>query len=79
MLAVADILNLSGEECCSANANPAVQGVEVGSAVGVVEVKHSTEAKDGAEQGQEHDTSMQQFPGQLILPPCEGNAVQHCS
>ena len=54
-----------------------IQGVEVGNVFGVVEVKHSTEPQDRADQSQYHDTSMQQHPGQFILPPGEGKAVQH--
>lgn len=70
---------LYGKKSCSSDPNPAVQGVEVANAFGIVEVKHRTQPHDWQDQGEEHHRSMQQLPGEFILTPGQRDTVQHSS
>lgn len=47
--------------------------------VDVVVVEHGAESHNGQDQGGEHERSMEQLPGEFILTPGQGNAVQHSS
>lgn len=73
------VVYLNGEKSCSGDSDPAVQGVDVGSVIGIVEVKHSTEPHDRQDQGEEHQCSMQQLPGEFVLAPSHWDTVQHSS
>lgn len=70
---------LHGKESCSCDPYPAVQGVEVGNLVSIVITKHSAKPNDWQYEGEEHQSSMQQFPGKFILTPGQGDTVQHSS
>ncbi len=73
------VVYLRGEKSCGGDPNPAVQGVEVGNFFGIVEVKHGTQPHDWQDQGEEHQCSMQQLPGEFILTPGQGDTVHHSS
>lgn len=70
---------LCGKQSCSSNSNPAVQGVHIRDVVDVVVVEHRTKSHDGQDQSEEHQRSMEELPGEFILTPGQGNAVQHSS
>lgn len=68
---------LEGEEGGGGDADPAVQRVEVGDALDVVEPEDGAEPPHGEEEGEEHQAGVQQLPRPLVPPPGERDAVQH--
>ena len=71
------VTDLHGEQCHSADAHPAVDGVEGGDLFGTVDLKHGTQADDGQEQSQQHQPCVGQLPWPLVATPGEGNTVKH--
>lgn len=66
---------LGSEQDYGADAHPAVEGIQVGDVVACVEVKHSTQPKDGQDQGGQQQSSVHQLPVLLPLTPGKGDAV----
>lgn len=70
---------LHGKKSRSGESDPAVNGVEVGNLIGIVVLKHGTQSDHGHDEGDEHQGSMQQLPGQFVRTPGQGNTVQNSS
>ena len=67
--------HLAGEEEDSGDAQPAVQGVEVGSPSMVVKRKDSNQPHNSEDEGHQVQRCMEEFPGQFGPHPRLGQAV----
>lgn len=56
-----------------------MQRVHVGDPLGVVEAEDGAKPHDGQQQSEEQERGVQQLPGELVLTPGQGDAVQHGS
>lgn len=45
----------------------------------VVEAEDGAKPQDGQQQSEEHERGVQQLPGEFVLTPGQGDAVQHSS
>lgn len=70
---------LSGKQSRGGDPHPAVQRVHVGDFLGVVEAEDGAKPHHGQQQGEEHERGVQQLPGEFVLTPGQGDAVQHSS
>lgn len=68
---------LQGEEGGGGDPDPAVQRVDVGDVLGVVEAEDGAEPDHGQQQSQEHQRRVQQLPVQFTLAPGQRDAVQN--
>lgn len=70
---------LHGKKSRGGDSDPAVQRVDVWYVLGIMDAKHGIKPHDRQHKSEEHQRPVQQLPGEFILTPSQGNAVQHSS
>lgn len=70
---------LHGKKSRGGDSNPAVQRVDVWYVFGIMDAKHGIKPHDRQHESEQHQRCVQQLPGEFILTPSQGDAVQHSS